>query len=233
MGLDSIEILVKVEQTFGISIPDREAEKIITVGDFHDAVWRHLEGKYSDKCKTQLLFYRLRISFFDSFRIARNDIRPDSSVNDIFPAERRREQYFEFAAANNIKLPALTLAKPWGSFLAYFGIAAIVGGLALSLILINFFDYTKWTLFIPVAGIILTVFVSGLLNPKRTVIKPSSLREFTEKLLSMNYAAIVKDDGINRKEVELVINHILVDMAGLEMEEVTPEKKIHHDLGID
>ncbi len=88
MGLDSIEILVKVEQTFGISIPDREAEKIITVGDFHDAVWRHLEGKYSDKCK-------------------------------------------------------------------------------------------------------------------------------------------------NRKEVELVINHILADMAGLELDEVMPEKKIHDDLGID
>ena len=233
MGLDSIEILVKVEQTFGISIPDREAEKIITVGDFHDAVWKHLEGKYSDKCKTQLLFYRLRKSFFDSFQVERNDIRPDSSLNDIFPAERRREQYFNFAAANNITLPDLALAKPWDSFLTYFGIASIVGGLVLSLILIIFFDYTKWTLLIPVAGIVLTGFISGLLNPKRTVIEPSSLREFTEKLLSMNYAAIVKDNGINRKEVELVINHILVDLVGLEMADVAPEKKIHHDLGID
>ncbi len=130
-------------------------------------------------------------------------------------------------------MPDLVLAKPWDSLLAYFAIAAIVGGLVLSLILINFFDYTKWTLLTPVAGIILTVCISGLLNPKRTVIEPSSLREFTEKLLSMNYAAIIKDNGTNRKEVELVVNHFLADMAGLKMGEVTPEKKIHDDLGID
>ena len=61
MGLDSLEILMKVEDTFGIKIPDREAEQILTVGDFHNAVWRHLSGKHSDKCKSQNLFYKLRI----------------------------------------------------------------------------------------------------------------------------------------------------------------------------
>jgi hypothetical protein len=31
----------------------------------------------------------------------------------------------------------------------------------------------------------------------------------------------------------MVINHIIADMAGLDLEEVTPEKKIADDLGID
>ena len=39
MGLDSIEIVMKVEKTFDIKIPDREAEQIVTVADFHNAVW--------------------------------------------------------------------------------------------------------------------------------------------------------------------------------------------------
>lgn len=44
MGLDSVEILMKVEKPFGINIPDQEAEKIITVGDFHNSVWQRLQG---------------------------------------------------------------------------------------------------------------------------------------------------------------------------------------------
>ena len=63
MGLDSVEILMKVEDTFGIKIPDQEAEQILTVGDFHNAVWRHLSGKQTDKYKSQNLFYKLRKAF--------------------------------------------------------------------------------------------------------------------------------------------------------------------------
>jgi hypothetical protein len=60
MGMDTIEILMKVEDTFDIKIPDREAEKILTVGDFHDVVWRQLYSKSSERCKSQSLFYKLR-----------------------------------------------------------------------------------------------------------------------------------------------------------------------------
>jgi acyl carrier protein len=42
MGLDSVEILMKIENTFGIQIPKQEAEKIVTVGDFYDTIWNHL-----------------------------------------------------------------------------------------------------------------------------------------------------------------------------------------------
>jgi hypothetical protein len=38
--------------------------------------------------------------------------------------------------------------------------------------------------------------------------------------------------GTNSQETEMVINHIIADMAGLDLEEVTPEKKIADDLGL-
>jgi hypothetical protein len=233
MGLDSIEILVKVEKTFGINIPNQEAAKIITVGDFHNSVWHHLEGRYSDKCKSQSLFYKLRQSFADIFKLPKSDFKLDASLNDIFPKNNRRKSYLHFAALNNLKLPDLELTKPWKIFLISFGFATIVGGLALSIILINFLAYSKWTLFIPVAAIILTGFTSEILNPKRVLIRPILIREFTHEVLALNYATLAKDNGTNRKEVESVINHIISDMVGLELNEVTPEKKIHHDLGID
>lgn len=233
MGLDSVEILMKVEKTFGINIPDQEAEKIITVGDFHNSVWQHLEGKYTDKCKSQGLFYSLRKSVIDTFEVSKQEYKLNRRINDIFPSKQRRQVYFRFANANNLKLPGLVLTKPWSIFLTSFGFITILGGLSLSIILINFFDYSNWTILIPLASIILTYFVSNVLQPKRTVIEQTSVREFTEKVLALNYATLSQANGNNRKEVESVINNIIADMAGLELNEVTPEKKISDDLGID
>ncbi|HWJ27478.1 MAG TPA: hypothetical protein VNS32_13115, partial [Flavisolibacter sp.] len=83
MGMDSIEILMKVEDTFGIKIPDREAEQILTVGDFHDAVWRHLSDKYSERCKSQSLFYKLRKSVAETFSFSPQQFLLDAIPNDV------------------------------------------------------------------------------------------------------------------------------------------------------
>lgn len=33
MGLDSVELVMAIEEEFGLDIPDRDAEKMITVGE--------------------------------------------------------------------------------------------------------------------------------------------------------------------------------------------------------
>lgn len=233
MGLDSVEILMKVEDTFGVKIADREAEQIHTIGDFHNAVWHHLAGKYSDRCKSQGLFYKLRKSFAHNLNFSQEHLRLDTIPEDVFPKAARRKVYLSFSNTTDLKLPDLTLTKPWASLLNAFGAITILGGLAASLISINFFDITKWTLLIPLAGIILTVMVSNLLDQKRTVIQAPTIRAFTEQTLALNYATLVTDIGTNRREMEMVINHIIADMVGLDLQEVTPEKKIADDLGID
>jgi acyl carrier protein len=35
MGLDTVELVMTVEEEFGLEIPDAAAEKMITVGDMH------------------------------------------------------------------------------------------------------------------------------------------------------------------------------------------------------
>lgn len=233
MGLDSVEILMNVEKTFNINIPDQEAEKIITVEDFHNSVWQHLEGKHSDKCKSQSLFYQLRQSFVDTFNFSKRDFRLDTSLNDIFPNNDRRQIYSNFERANNLKFPKLVLTKSLSKFLNSFGVVSILGGLGLSLILIYFFNYSNWSFLIPVAGIVLTTLISKALKPRRTVIEPPQVRDFIQQVLTINYASLTKEQGANRKEVELVINQTIADMAGLDLCEVLPDKKIHDDLGID
>lgn len=43
MGLDSVELIMKIEDTFGIRISDAQAQRCATVQDLHDAVMDRLE----------------------------------------------------------------------------------------------------------------------------------------------------------------------------------------------
>jgi len=72
-----------------------------------------------------------------------------------------------------------------------------------------------------------------LLDPKRLIINPSLVRDFTERILALNYALLTKDFGVNRKEVETVINLIIVDKIGVDLDEISPEKSFTDDLGVD
>jgi len=233
MGLDSVEILMKVEDTFGIKIPNREAEQILTVGDFHNVVWKRLQGKPNSKCLSQGLFYKLRRAFVEKFNITPHELHPELSPENIFPKAGRREAYLNFAETTNLKLPALVLTQGWETFLIAFGLTVIAGALGASLILINYFDFTKWTLLFPVAGIALTILLSNLLNPLRIRIQDPTVRAFTERTLVLNYSKTAGNTDLNRQEMEMIINHIIADMSGLELEEISAEKKIGDDLGID
>jgi len=233
MGLDSVEILMKVEDTFGIKIPDGEAEQIYTIGDFHNAVWRHLSGKSSAKCKSQILFYKLRKLLNEEFNFSPHQIKLETSPDDIFPQEFRREKYLKFSDTIGLTLPELKLTRPWSTLLSIFGFVTITGGLVTSLILINFFNISKWTLLITVAGALLTFIFSNLLNSKRTAINEQTFREFIQHTLALNYSTLLVNEGTNRQEMETVMNHIIADMAGLDLKEVSSEKRIADDLGID
>ena len=233
MGLDSVEIIVNVESAFGITISNFEAEKITTVGDIHAIVWRSVQGRQSMRCHSQQLYYKLRHTLTNKFRVAKDDIELHASLNDIFPKTNRRLLYRKLENELQLKLPELVLSAVWDNILRITGIILIVGMLACSLVMVNLFNYSRWLYLLPGFGVIATIFFSNILDPVRTVFMPATVKAYTQKVLSLNYATLVQGNGTNKKEVELMINHIIADTAGLEMHEISPEKKLGDDLGID
>jgi hypothetical protein len=151
----------------------------------------------------------------------------------IFPRASRRQRYLGFADSVNLKLPPLVLTGRWLTFLKIYALLTIIGGLAISVVLIGIFDHSKWVLLTLVIAILLTLLLSKLLDPKRIVIEEATMKEFIQRTLALNYAVVIANEGTNRQEMETVINHIIADMAGLEIEGVTSDKKLGNDLGID
>ena len=61
MGLDTVELVIAIESTFDLVIPDDRAEKIVTIGDAYRFVLKRLEFPESPgPCLSAGAFYRLR-----------------------------------------------------------------------------------------------------------------------------------------------------------------------------
>jgi acyl carrier protein len=233
MGLDSVEILVNVENAFGITIANFEAEKITTVGDIHSIVWRSVQGRQSMRCKSQQLYYKLRHVLVTRFKVHKDAVELTASLNDIFPKTNRRLRYRKLEKELQLKLPPLVLPPAWRITLRIAGLMMITGSLVFPLVMVNRFHYTRWLYVLPGLGILLTVFLSNLLDSARIVFKPAIVEDYTKQVLSLNYATLIQQNGANRKEVEVIINNIIAETIGLELSEISPEKKLQDDLGID
>lgn len=76
MGLEGVEIVMKVEEAFEIAIEDAEAEKITTPRHLIDLVMGKVGRPDRAACLTQRAFHRLRASLLRSTRLARGEISP-------------------------------------------------------------------------------------------------------------------------------------------------------------
>lgn len=63
MGLDTVELVMEIEDAFDISIPDDQASKMLTVGDVYEFILEQTADSTlrSSTCLTAVTFYDLRL----------------------------------------------------------------------------------------------------------------------------------------------------------------------------
>lgn len=86
MGLDGVELVMRIEDTFGISIPDEVAGNLLTPNDVTDYILTQVE--VSDEplpCPTQKAFHLLRRSFTRTLQTPRAAFRPDATLKSLLP----------------------------------------------------------------------------------------------------------------------------------------------------
>ena len=106
MGLDSIELIVSVENRFGISIPDTECEKIATVQQMADSVFEKIKLKPNKKCLSQIVFYRIRKAF-EQFGNEKLNITPSTKMSDLLSQTDLKKDWTRLGIKIGLKIPDL------------------------------------------------------------------------------------------------------------------------------
>jgi hypothetical protein len=107
MGLDGVELLMEVENTFGITIDDAVASKMATAGQLHQYVCDKFQSLSANSCATQKCFYALRKQASSALNIPKKEIRPDTPIDTIFPLSKRRNLWKMISYDAPFKLPKL------------------------------------------------------------------------------------------------------------------------------
>lgn len=85
MGLDGVELVMAVEEEFGVQISDADAAGMMTPRHVIDHIARLLHSGQG-RCTSRAGFYQLRRACINALGIARDQIRPDTQLAALLPA---------------------------------------------------------------------------------------------------------------------------------------------------
>ena len=138
MGLDTVELVMEVEERFGIELPDEELElDIRTVGDLEQLISR----RYSEKCSTtdcnsQKAFYRLRKALVEELGLERKQIKPDTPTEEVFPEASRIDTWTKISKKAQVEFPDLRYPSIYYNII---GTLTIAFWIIISLMILFFF----------------------------------------------------------------------------------------------
>lgn len=77
MGLDSVELVLEVEEVFKIKIPDEEANRIRSVGELYDSILVKTAGR---GIQPEQVWNDLKNIFVKSFGVAPEEIKKEAWI---------------------------------------------------------------------------------------------------------------------------------------------------------
>lgn len=225
MGLDAVEILLELEEEFGITVADQDAGSIVTVGDIHDLVRQRIRERDARRCVTLPAFLQTR----SVLRQVRNDahlsVRPSSCIVDMIPAADRKRFWHAIGALHGTFLPPLRRPRWLQVSLSAFSLCAFSLGLLTTLI------DARITILgvLAAAGAMLMAY---LVTSPWCVVPPGQMQNLGQvaRHLAGVHAATRAD--VTLADVEPRVRRILAEQLGVEEAEITPEARLVEDLGM-
>jgi hypothetical protein len=119
MGLDLVELVIRIEEAFSIQIPDRVASELTTPRKVTDFILTQIdESQVPLPCLSQKAFYMLRRGFIHRLSLPRQQFRIDTTLREIIPEESRDSVWKEIGSALRAqKWPTLSRPK-WLGFMS-------------------------------------------------------------------------------------------------------------------
>lgn len=219
MGLDGVELVMAIEEGFGITIGDAEAEACVNPGAVIDLVLGKLRASDQRVCVSQRAFYLLRNGVTRTFGASRRKVDLATDIRSFAVGKSEREVWVDLKTAVQARSwPAL--ARPRGltvglwvlSIGAFFGLNALF----------------HWS--IAAGGSLLVAYEAALLTrPFRSRIpaRYSRLRELVP------FAVTSEAISWTREQVAALIQKLVIEQLGLREGQYREDAHFVRDLGMD
>lgn len=113
MGLDLVELVMAVEERFGITLSDDDAMSAETPGKLIDLIYAKLDKGGSGECLTSRAFYLVRRALMQQFEWHRSQIVPAARLEELVPRKNRREAWQRLRVALQANQWPSLKRPPW------------------------------------------------------------------------------------------------------------------------
>ena len=232
MGLDLVELVMEVEDTFAISIPDEVSTKLDTVGKLYDYI---LASRFDGKekgCLSNITFYKLRHALMSVLRIARGDVRLSSALNALIPSHRR-QTWAELQRSLGLRLPEL-MRPLWVTVLAT--ALGVIATIVAFVILVARSGFPIAVVSILFVAVLVRAILYQATKPLAREFWPefATVGGLTKAVLRRNYGAISDEaQRANADDVWETLRAVIVDQLGVRPDDVTKEANFVTDLRAD
>lgn len=236
MGLDLVELAIRTEESFGITIDDRDAEQITTVGGLYRYVLKQLEAKgpSSSPCKSAAVFYRLRRALGQSFGIERERVRPTTEIEDFLAQANRRSTWLRLRDQLGLELPGLVYPEWFGLFMIFALLLAFVTVLASFTPTVPP-EVAPWAV-LSSFSLLAMVLILGRMDAIAMSLPDDcqSVRGLVTRIVALNYGNLMASDRHwNADEVWDAVRNLVSEVAGVRTDSLTDSTSFVSDLGLD
>ncbi len=226
MGLDAVEIVMDVEDHFGIVVDDDEAGRIRTVGDLVALIRLRVEATSSSPCSSLPAFLSLRRLVRDVVGDDWMRIRPSQSIVDRLSRTSRRQLWRRLPELLGTSPPALRCPQTIRAMQILLSTHLIVAAIEIASI-----DWAMLPLTLFVAGaLILLLHLAS--SPLRTIPRDdmATLGDLTGIIVGRTTATTdldLPDDAAILDE----LRPIVADVLGIDRGKVVLDARLWEDLG--
>lgn len=210
---DLEDMLVKIEDSFGIRFETDELAHVKTYGEFCDAIKIKINLEHSDDCTTQQAFHKLREAMTRSLEIEKTEVTPTTELKEIFPRKTRKRQVKE-------------LEKDFGFKLSLLRPPHFVTGLLAILLLASFIMlFIDWQY--GLVGLVLAIGGFWISNKLGNELDGKTVRDLSEKMTRENYVKCRRNSKtINKNELDKILEDWFVNFLGIKRSELTREAQL-------
>ena len=230
MGLGLVELVMDVEDTFGVSLPEEVLGEVRTAGDLYDVMRERVVVDQEATCVSAAVFYRLRRELCGALGVERAQIRPTTPVLSLatardWPRVRRRV----LQKLGVIEPP--TPRPQWLVWVLATGVFALVMGVVVA------GTYHPWLAWLFLGVIVsLVILLDGWTSPRPVAATRANetVGELVHDLVPHHRPAL-SGPGRPRSEADLwhTFRRVVAKCASVPPEYVTRETDLVRDLCLD